>query len=527
MSGFRTALVVATLGLAAAPRPAVAQAAEWAAQDETVYHIFVRSFRDSDGDRIGDLKGIEQGLDYLQALGITSLLLSPIQPSPFYHNYFATSFEGIDPDYGDVRDWHDLVTAVHARGMKIYLDVEIQYVAAGHPWWQESAGNPASPYTPFMLYHGPGNTQPESAVYGLTTTPTWDGRNIGLATINLRAPEVLRYFQVMLGALAAPNGDGRFLDGVDGFRIDHMMDDLDNKGILTNLFADFWAPVFAHLRSVNPRITIIGEQFDWGYGEDFLKRGGVDLVFAFPIRGAIVSLDRRALASALAETAQKTPAGKGQLVFIENHDVNRFASELRDDARRLRAGAALGILLPWTPSIYYGQELGMRGRRHEGWTADGTDIPDREAFEWTRRVEGPGAALWYRDTGPWWTERYARDDDGISVEEQQGDPGSLLSYYRRLLALRRGRPELRRGAVQFLAAPDSALLALARTTGDQTSVLLVNLSDRAVRAAVPLPAALQGVPLRDLLTDAPVGSGPLELTPYAAMLLATGPERRP
>jgi glycosidase len=519
----------ALLALAISAPPAVAQAgasAEWVAQDEVFYHIFVRSFRDSDGDRIGDLAGIRQGLDYLQDLGVTSLLLTPIQPSPFYHNYFATDFEGIDPDYGDEQSWRALVAAVHERGMRIYLDVEIQYLAEGHPWWRDSEGRPGSRFSRYLIYHGPGNTRPESAVYGLTITPMWDGTSVGLTTVNLREPAVVRYFEGMLSRLADPNGDGRFADGVDGFRIDHMMDDLDGKGIMTNLFADFWAPVFARVRRTNPRIRIIAEQYDWGFGEDFLTRGGADMVFAFPIRGAISSLKRSALADALMQTARRTPAGKGQLVFIENHDMNRYASEVGGDARRVRLGAALGILLKGTPIIYYGQELGMQGRKHEGWTADGTDIPDREAFEWTAKVEGSGAATWYRGPGPWWTERYAQDDDGISVAEQTADPGSLLSFYRRLLALRRARPELRAGDQQLIALADTSVLAVARTAGEDSCLLVANLGDRPVRVSVPLPASLEAAPLIDLIAKRALPAGALiELAPYAVKLLAHAARR--
>lgn len=93
-------------------------------QNEVFYHIFTRSMRDSNGDRQGDLKGIEQSLPYLKRLGVTSILLTPLYPSPFYHNYFASSFDGIDPSFGTMADYRSLVRAIHARGMKLYLDQE-------------------------------------------------------------------------------------------------------------------------------------------------------------------------------------------------------------------------------------------------------------------------------------------------------------------------------------------------------------------------------------------------------------------
>lgn len=496
-------------------------------QNEVFYHIFVRSFRDSDGDRIGDLRGIEEKLDYLNDLGVTSILLTPINPSPFYHNYFASSFEGVDPDYGDLESYRKLVATVHARGMKIYLDQEIQYAAGDHPWWRRSLGQPSSEYGRYILYNGSGNTRPESGVFGITEAPTYSGEKVGIATLNLHDPALQRYFQNLFVSLIDPDNDGRFEDGADGFRLDHMMDDLDLKGKLKNLFAQLWAPIFARSRAANPRIKFIAEQYDWGFGEDFLTRGGVDMVFAFPIRGAIVSLQRDSIVGAITETDRRTPSGRGQLVFIENHDMNRFASDVGGDERKERVGAALNILLKGTPLIYYGQEIGMKGRQSNAWGSDANDIPLREALEWTRKVEGPGSAIWYRDTGPWWTGRYARDGDGISVEEQTGDPSSLLSFYRRLLALRRERPELSSGDQRVVPTDQKNVLGVLRATSGQASLLLVNLADTAATAVVArdsLPAALRGARINDLLSgksEPNTGSAfQVRLPPFGIKLLA-------
>lgn len=518
----RALILGAALCLGAANR-AVSQ--QPAGQGEVFYHVFVRSFSDSDGDGVGDLRGVQDKLKYLQDLGVTSLLLLPINPSPFYHNYFGSSFEGVDRAYGDSADFRALVEAVHARGMKIYLDQEIQYVAEGHPWLEESLGRPGSRYSRFVLYNGAGNTEPESGVFNLSVVPIYNGARIRIATVNMLDAGVLQYFQELFAALVDPNRDGRFEDGVDGFRIDHMMDDLDLKGKLTNLFSRFWVPVFQRMRVANPGARIIAEQFDWGYGEDYLTRGGTDMVFAFPIRNAIVSFNRDSIANAIVRTVEKTPRGKGQLIFIENHDMNRFSSEVDNDPRKLRVGAALSILLPGTPLIYYGQEIGMRGRQFKAWGTDANDIPVREAFEWMGN--GEGDATWYRDTGPWWNNRYARANDWISVEEQEGDVNSLLSYYRRVLAVRRSRAELVSGDARILDTDRPSVLAILRSTADQVSLLVANLADSVVTVQVPrdrLPAAFSGSLLKDLLSGEPgsaVGSTlQVTLAPFAVRLMA-------
>jgi glycosidase len=208
-------------------------------------------------------------------------------------------------------------------------------------------------------------------------------------------------------------------------------------------------------------------------------------------------------------------------VFIENHDMNRFASEMAGDVRKEKVGAALNILLQGTPLIYYGQELGMQGRQNKTWGTDANDIPVREAFEWTAKVDGPGSANWYHGPSAWWTGRYAKSDDGISVAEEERDSTSLLSFYRRLLTLRRSRPELASGDQHILATDRSAVLAVLRSSPGQASLLLVNLSDSACTVAVrPRPEGFAGN-LRDLLMNATEGdSGRFNLPPFGVKLVA-------
>jgi alpha-amylase len=119
---------------------------------EVIYHVFQRSFFDSNGDGHGDLKGMEQKLDYLQDLGVTSILLTPLYQSEFYHNYFATDFEKIDAEYGTMDEYLSLVKEIHKRSMKIYQDVEMQYVTQDHVWYKESINNPASKYSKYVYY---------------------------------------------------------------------------------------------------------------------------------------------------------------------------------------------------------------------------------------------------------------------------------------------------------------------------------------------------------------------------------------
>jgi len=105
---------------------------------EVIYHVFQRSFYDSNGDNIGDLNGLREKLGYLQDLGVTSIQLVPLYQSVFYHNYFSDNFYKIDSTFGTMQDYIALVKEIHRRGMKIYLDMETQYVTEDHPWYKDS-----------------------------------------------------------------------------------------------------------------------------------------------------------------------------------------------------------------------------------------------------------------------------------------------------------------------------------------------------------------------------------------------------
>lgn len=504
-------LLLATQPLAqaeGAPTRAAPQASD-TLDDEVIYHVFQRSLRDSDGDGQGDLNGVRQSLDYLQSIGVTAILLTPLYPSRVYHNYFATSFEGIDPEYGTIDDFRRLVAELHRRGMKIYLDMEFQYLAEGHPWWTAALADRRSPYAEYMLWRDRSAGVAEDGPFALRELKHFGKDTHGVTTVALKAPPVRAYFDRYLHNWVDPNGDGRFDDGVDGFRLDHMMDDLDSRGLLTNLFADFWKPAFDKLRRINPRLTFIAEQWDWQYGETYLTQADTSAVFAFPIHGAIRKFDKDALVAAIEKTAALTPAGKHQLIFAENHDVSRIASDPDISPERLRTAAALTLLLKGTPILYYGQELGMRGVIDKGYETDESAIPVREAFKWAAVDSAPGQAIWYRRPGErFWDQRYARDYDGVSVEEETGRPGSLLERYRALAHLRRTHPALRSGSQRVLpSAP--GLLLIERVGGGERLILAVNLS----AAAIVYDGA--GAGARDL-----IGGGGATLRPWQAALFA-------
>ena len=476
--------------------PAVQEAAAPAVHswhDEVIYHVMPRSFYDSNGDRHGDLNGFVEKLDYLEELGVTAILFTPLYASDFYHNYFPTDYEEIDAEYGTMDEYIAFVRAVHARGMKFIMDMETQYAPEGHPWLDESLGNPDSPYSDFIAYSDDANSVPEQFLVdsGAALKPynVWPDQKISIAHLDLNHPKVKQWMSDLFLYFVDPNGDGEFDDGVDGFRIDHIMDDLDYRGSFTNLYQDLWRPIFERCRAVNPAIFVVGEQADWSTtGADMVAESAADASFHFALHGAITAdegredlhmFDRDRIIAAVESSLEYAPGSPYVVNFIENHDTTRLATLVDHAPGPLRAGAALNLLLPGIPSIYYGQELGMPGRKLANIeNSDGIDIPKREAFPWSHDVEAEGMAAWYRDTGPWWDSSVYHSPRvaELSLETQRADPDSLWHYYRELIAMRKSHAALRRGDFTPVDVGDAAVFAFRRELQDTGVVVMINLS---------------------------------------------------
>lgn len=460
---------------------------------EVMYHVVQRSFFDSDGDSNGDLNGIYKKLDYLQDLGVTSILMLPLYASPYYHNYFADDFQKIDSSLGSISDYLRLVKEIHRRGMKIYMDMETQYVTEDHPWFRDSYGNVSSPFGDYIAYDDSAHTNPSRIVYDLDGLKGYNGIFKRITTVNMNSEKVRDYNVRLFSYWVDPNADGDFSDGVDGFRLDHMMDDLDNKGRWTHLFRNFWNPLMEKVKSKNPHIIFMAEQANWAsLGLEYLDSSRVDRVFAFRVAFEIRNFDKRRLQAMADSTFNFTPEGKNQIVFIENHDMPRFATVVHQDSGKLRVGAALNLLLGGIPSIYYGQELGMIGAggfMKWGMT-DANEIPEREAFEWYKSDTGKGMAFWYKGTGSWWDSTNVKPNDGISLEEEQADTSSLWHFYKSLIAIRKAYPALAFGSYQTVENNNDSVFTFLRSYGDKRMFLAVNLSGATEDVIVNLKSPL-------------------------------------
>jgi len=447
------------------------------AEGEIIYHVCQRSFYDSNGDLNGDLNGLREKLPYLQELGVTSILLFPLYESDCYHNYFANDFEQIDSEFGSMQDYIALVKEVHRRGMKIYLDMETQYVTSEHLWWKDAVGNLDSKYSDYLLFEDAAHEKPATMVFDLRLLNGFDGKVIYVTTANLKSPKVLEYNIALFSYFMDPNKDGKFDDGADGFRLDHAMDHLDGKPTLTNLFAEFWKPLITFLRQVNPAVKIVAEQANWSdYGFEYFEKADIDRMFGFGLQQAILSFNKTEIIKNADIILGKTPEGKEQIVFIENHDMDRFASR-ESDVQRQKLAAALMFFMGGVPSIYYGQEIGMKGKVYSFGNTDGNDIGRREAFDWYQVGEGKGMSHWYKNSGAWWTNANQKANDGISLEEQQNDPNSLFRFYKQTIGLRNKHVALSVGSYQNAENNKEKVMSFYRTHPKEKVLVMANLSN--------------------------------------------------
>jgi len=469
-------------------------------EGEVFYQIFPRSYRDTNGDGIGDFRGIEAGLPTIQKLGATAILINPIQKARVYHNYFADDWFDVDPTFGTMGDFDHLLKAAHAANIRVIIDMEPQYVSSGHPSYVAAAKDPNSPEADYLAK--PFKPNPNAI------SPWYDHAKIQLAAVNLNHPVVVKRIGELFRFWAAR--------GIDGFRIDHMMDNLDWENKSTGLYAKLWGPIEEDIKARYPGTFFVGEQADWDSFRspvEMFAGTPTDACFNFRLKNALMTNKAGSIAKGLNEYRYFTKEGRLQLNFLENHDMTRFASE-ESDPRKQRLAAALMMFAKGAPILYYGQEIGMKGQQGQ-WNSDGNDIPVRLAYRWGDKLASPGTALWYKDTGPWWSDRYSRDHDGRSLQEQENSPKSLYNWYRKLISIRQNHPGLRSGSQEVVDSLNESVVAFRRKMGTSSCLILANYSDRAVSLAPLL--AVQGI---DVIGETSITKGQaIRLKPWQVRVI--------
>ncbi|WP_320065781.1 glycoside hydrolase family 13 protein [Micromonospora sp. RTGN7] len=508
---------------ASKPTPLTSDDDWW--RSAVVYQVYVRSFADSDGDGVGDLRGIRERLPYLRDLGADALWLTPFYTSPMIDGgYDVTDHRDVDPSFGTLADFDAMITDAHAVGLRIIVDLVPNHTSSAHPWFAAAlAAAPGSPERARYLFADGGGAHGElppndwESIFG---GPAWtrvpDGQwylhlfDPAQPDLNWRHAEVRAEFEDVL----------RFwLDrGVDGFRVDvaHGMikaeglpdvgfstmttgqrqSELLGKGRLPYFDQDevheiyrAWRPI---LDSYPGGRMAVAEA--WAETPQRLARyiGPDELhqAFSFDFLDATWSADsfRKVIGTALAEAAI---VGAPTTWVLSNHDKQRHVTRYGDGEvglRRARAASLLMLALPGCAYVYQGEELGLPevldlpdelrqdpSFLRTGESRDGCRVPIPWGGQLPPYGFGPegGQPGWLPAPATW---------AALSVAAQDGVPGSTLELYRTALRVRREHPALARDAdgVSWLETTGPGVLAFRRTGGDAELTCVVNISDAAV-----------------------------------------------
>ncbi len=519
-------------------------------QDGIIYQIYPRSFQDSNGDGVGDLNGILSRLDYLVELGVDAVWLSPIYPSPMADfGYDVADYTGVDPIFGSLAEIERLIEAVHARGLKFLLDFVPNHSSDRHPWFLESRSSRGNPKRDWYLWRDPASDGgPPNNWQSNFGGPAW---TFDEATgqffyhsflpeqpdLNWRNPDVK----------AAIYDAMRFwLDrGIDGFRMDVIWMLIKDDQFRSNPPNPQWPggssfgsilplytadrpethAIVAEMREVldaYPDRLLIGEIYlpldrlvsyyggevkiiDQNVTESVLTGKNVTEPATYSVRGADMPFNFHLIlspwnAGTVAELIRQyeslLPPGAWPNWVLGNHDQKRLASRLGEGQARV---AALVLLtLRGTPTLYYGDELGMLdgvigpgqvqdpAEKRQPGIDQGRD-PERTPMLWDAT---PAADF---TTGTPWLPITPETPEARSVATQTAQPRSILALYRRLIALRREHPALHAGPIAEVRADGGVLRYERHNPADAPAerlLILANLTNDLQTVQVPASRVL-------------------------------------
>lgn len=446
--------------------------------ERVFYQIFVRSFYDSDGDGIGDFQGIIEKLDYLNDgdpttttdLGITGIWLMPIMPSPSDHGYDVTDYLGINPDYGTVDDFKQFVDEAHARGIAVIIDLVVNHTSNQHPWFTASAaGDPA--YADYYIWadENPGFRGPDGQnVWHRQGNRSYYGLFCGcMPDLNYHNPDVTaEMYAVSDFWLTEMN--------IDGFRVDAVKYIVEEGRALENTSATHaWLEAFhAHVKSVKPDALLLGEIWDNTQLVLPYVGGEMDLAFEFDLAAGLVRSAQFGLGGTLLRALEPVLAQypRGQFAtFVTNHDQDRFVSQANGSLNAAKLAGSMLLTLPGVPFVYYGEEIGMQGRR----TLPSTDNERRSPMVWDSSATGG-----FTTGRPWFALNPSAATSNVAAENDA--PDSVLNVYRSLIQLRGRTPALQYGDFTLLASAHRRVIPFLRHTDEQTVLVIINPDDQPI-----------------------------------------------
>lgn len=488
-------------------KEALPSAKEW--PNAVFYEIFVRSFHDSNGDGIGDFKGMTEKLDYLQDLGVEAIWLMPINASPSYHGYDVTDYYAVNPEYGTLEEFKEFLNQAHQRNIKVIMDLVVNHASSEHPWFKEAMASEDSPYRDWFLWADSETNLSERGEWNQTL---WHGSSPnqyygyfwgGMPDFNFENPEVKQeMFKI-----------GKFWlqeVGVDGFRLDaakHIYHDpKDPKNV------EWWKEFRQEMVKAKEDVFLVGEVWAPAAAVAPYLQDGLQSAFNFDLSEKILTAAQTEKDSGIAtslsrvrEYFNKMSADFVDSTFITNHDMNRTMTQLKGNVNHAKMAASLLLTLPGNPFLYYGEEIGMEGAK--------PDENIREPLLWYKDPTTPGQTAWM-------APRHNKGDKATSIEEQATNPDSLYQHYKTMIHTRRAHEALILGEIREAPIPVEGIISFERYTDKQNLLVIHNMSKDP--KTITLPEKL--TPFSNIWfatnTEIALNNHELTLTPYSTVILS-------
>ncbi|SOE21307.1 Glycosidase [Spirosomataceae bacterium TFI 002] len=405
------------------------------------YQIFVRSFCDSNRDGIGDLNGVTSKLAYLQDLGVEGIWLSPIFRSPSYHKYDITNYWEIDPEFGTLDDFKRLLHEAHSRGIIVILDFVLNHSSSQHHWFQEARKGKDNYFRDYYNWKTPAEIKRLGVEHRKETADSQEKNPWHWA----KRGETEKYYGMFWNQMPDLNLDHQPLReelyktckfwleiGADGFRMDaarHIYPEYEVEKAY-----DFWVEFREEMEKVKPNFYLVGEVWTQAKKVAPFYRGlkaNFDFDLSYELQNIANSgEDKKGIIKMLLANYKVFAKENPDFIaanMLTNHDMERIGSVVKGDQNKLKMLANLLFTLPGQPFVYYGEELGMLGKK--------PDENIREAFLWNTRFQD-------KDRTNWKKPRYNTDSKVTPLLQQSQDENSLYRHYKKLIQFRRSQGAL-------------------------------------------------------------------------------------
>jgi oligo-1,6-glucosidase len=520
------------------------------------YQAYVRSFKDSNGDGVGDLRGIIEKLDYLQELGINILYLNPINKSPNDDNgYDISDFRDIMDDFGTLEDFKDLISELHKRNMKLVMDLVINHSSDEHPWFTESRKNKDNPYRDYYIWHPGKDGNPPNNWGSFFGGSAWQYDEASeeyylhifskkQPDFNWRNEKLREDLKDMIRYWIEKGVDGFRMDAINHLEKDHSFPNGEvNEGAVYGNFIKYvqnLPEVHQYLKELRKDVfhseshVVIGETGGINHENAFIytgiDRNELDMTFHFDMHSVgkgEKDWERKPI-NLITDIKEKMSGWQKRQdeegwcpLFYSNHDTTRTVSRLGDDERYLAESAKMLAVLQLTqkgtPFIYYGDEIGMTNacefkledyrdaaifNKHKDLVQSGLISEENylKGLKYTSRDNSRTPMQWddtenagFTTGEPW--IKVNSNYKKINATKQIDKPESIFNFYRSLIDLRKNNEVLVYGSFQEINKEHSEIYSYIRELKDQRMLIMVNFFGNEAVFELPENIMYEGVEL--------------------------------